>query len=70
MIQLVWENADIREIYPGMPCKYVFMKGTKLTELEGVILYCHAIVKMEQAGITSKAHRTHCAIGIFVNWLE
>lgn len=69
-IQVVWENCDIREIYPGMPCKYVFMKNDTLTELEGVILYCHGVVRMEQEGITSKAHKSQCIVGLFVKKLE
>lgn len=40
-IDLVWENSDISLIYPGMPCKYVYMSQGKPISLKGTILFVH-----------------------------
>lgn len=40
-IDLVWENADEELIYPGMPCKYIYLSQGEVLELKGQILFAH-----------------------------
>lgn len=69
-LDLVWENADIREIYPGMPCKYVFMVDNVLKEVKGVVLFCHGVAQMENKGVSDNVHRMHCQITLFVEQID
>lgn len=40
-IDILWENADDELIYPGMPCKYVYLSQGQAIELKGEVLFCH-----------------------------
>lgn len=66
-LALIWENADIREIYPGMPCKYITMVEDKVKEFEGIVLFCHGISHMENKGVMDRAYRMQCQITLFVD---
>lgn len=40
-VDLVWENSEASLIYPGMPCKYVYMSQGKPISLKGTVLFVH-----------------------------
>ena len=63
----VWENADYTEIYPGMPCKLVYMADNTTVELNGVILFNHILIQTAGQGINAKAHTATCNITMFVS---
>lgn len=62
-IDLVWENADPELIYPGMPCKYVYMSHGKAISLKGVVLFVHAFsARVEKQN--ASAFRMTCRVTI------
>lgn len=63
-IDFVWENADPELLYPGMPCKYVFMEDGKVIELQGTIVFVHATTQLQGQGISGKMYCTNCAVTI------
>lgn len=38
-IDAVWHNSDPSLLYPGMPCKYVYMTDKDIKEVNGVLLF-------------------------------
>lgn len=62
-IDLVWENADPELIYPGMPCKYLYLNQNKVVSLKGTILFVHAFsARVER--YNASAFRTTCRLSI------
>jgi hypothetical protein len=65
IVNLVWENSDPELLYPGMPCKYVFLDEGKVVELTGTIGQVQAITQLQ--GISSGASKmfmTNCAVSL------
>lgn len=63
-IDLVWENADPDMIYPGMPCKYIFLIKDKPVELKGIIAGIHCYISLQGNSIMDNIHRNTCAVSI------
>ena len=62
-VDLVWENANPELIYPGMPCKYVYISQDKPISLKGTVLFVHAFsARVEK--YNASAFRTTCRITI------
>jgi hypothetical protein len=61
-INVVWENCKLELLYPGMPCKYIFMSGDKLMELEGCILHVHGLITITGNVTISTKHSTTALI--------
>ena len=62
-LDLVWENAAPDLIYPGMPCKYVYLSQGKPVSLKGTILFVHALeARVERQNAST--YRTTCRISI------
>ena len=62
-LDLVWENANPDLIYPGMPCKYIYLSQGKAISLKGTILFVHAFTaRVERQN--AAAFRTTCRITI------
>ncbi len=63
-IDLVWENSDNSLLYPGMPCKFVFMDRNKLIELKGTILYTHTLITLQSKTVNDIVYKnvTHITI--------
>ena len=62
-IDLVWENSDPMLIYPGMPCKYIYLSQGKAISLKGTILFVHSFAaKVEK--YNASAFRMTCRISI------
>lgn len=67
-VDLVWQNALEDLVYPGMPCKYVFLEDDdRVTELTGTILYAHYLIQTETPGLASRSHSTTCQMTLHVN---
>jgi len=65
-VDVVWENSDPDLIYPGMPCKYVFMDKEEYKELKGIIVYkysCHSLVGRP---VVSSTYRTSTQVTIML----
>lgn len=69
-VNIVWENAQPDLIYPGMPCKYVFMSGGNYTELKGVVLGKYARSTLTGAAATSSSYRTSCTLGLCLEYFD
>lgn len=67
---IVWENAEPDLIYPGMPCKYVFMSGGNYSEIKGVVLGKYARSTLTGAAATSSSYRTSCTLGLCLEYFE
>lgn len=66
-IDFTWNNSNPSLIYPGMPCKYIYMEGKTMVQKEGVILFCHTVVQLQGQGVLSNAHLTSSKLTLFVN---
>ncbi len=62
-IDFVWENADPELLYPGMPCKYVYLSGGKPVSLKGTILFVHSYASRLEK-YKASAFRTTCRVTI------
>lgn len=63
-VDFVWENSDYELLYPGMPCKYVFMDKNKPVELKGIIVFVHALVSLQGQGISGNSYKNVCNVTI------
>lgn len=61
-VDVVWENGDIDLIYPGMPCKYVFLQVNKVIELKGTVLAAHSLTSVVGNSSTSTQYKTSLTI--------
>lgn len=69
IMDLVWDNANPGELYPGMPCKYTYMENDILRELYGVIHSVHVLVQLDGRGISSRSHITTAHVSLFLERL-
>lgn len=65
-IDLTWENADPDLIYPGMPCKYIFMMKDKKVELKGIISGIHILMSLQGKNFNSNTYKNVCALMLLV----
>jgi hypothetical protein len=63
-ISFQWDDPDTDIIYPGMPCKYIFINKDKLVELKGVVLFAHYLTASQGPGLSESVYRTTCYITI------
>lgn len=61
-VDVVWENADPELIYPGMPCKYIFLDNDKPITLRGTVGFVHALTQLQGEGMTGKTYMTNCTL--------
>lgn len=61
-VDLVWENSDPELIYPGMPCKFIYLDENKTIELTGTVGFAHTTVQRQGAGIQSSTFMTNTAL--------
>lgn len=64
-IKFTWYNCDPNLLYPGMPCKYVYLENNVVKEIHGIILFVHVSIDLEQKGVLGISYYTHCDITIF-----
>lgn len=64
-LRFTWYNANPNLIYPGMPCKFVYLVNDTVKEICGIILFVHISVDLEQKGVLGISYYTHCEITIF-----
>lgn len=61
----VWENANPDLLYPGMPCKVVYVEDGTMVELKGIIHHVHAFTSVQgQNALASNLYKNLCAVGI------
>lgn len=65
-LQMTWENSEETLIYPGMPVRVLYLEGTRVRRLEGVVAGAHHFVTGQGQGITIKRHKTNTALSLLV----
>lgn len=65
-VDLVWENANPDLIYPGMPCKYVFLENDEIRELKGSVVFCHVSIQSSTIGVTMNGFGVKCMLTLLV----
>jgi len=63
-IDLVWQNGNPDLIYPGMPCKYIYLDRDKIVELQGIIVFLHSYTAIQGQGINQNSYKTQCQLTI------
>lgn len=66
-IDLEWENSNMSLIYPGMPCKFIFLSKNKLVELKGTIVFLHNFTNLVGGTINDKIYLNKTAVSILVD---
>lgn len=65
-VDLVWENANPDLIYPGMPCKYMFLENDVTRELKGTVVFCHVVIQSNTIGVTMNGHGVKCVLSLLL----
>ena len=65
-VDIIWDYANPRLLYPGMPCKYVYLVKDKLMELKGNLLFVHSFAALEGSGLAAKLYRVKCQLTLSV----
>lgn len=69
-LDLEWENSDFSLLYPGMPCKYVFLQKEKIVELKGIIVFVHGLVSLQGNKASESTYRSTCSLTIVLDSLK
>lgn len=69
-LNVVWENSYPDYVYPGMPCKYIFMDGEEYRELKGVILGRYTVSNLIGGSVTSSTYRQATHLGVCLEYYE
>lgn len=69
-LNLVWENSEPDYVYPGMPCKYIFMDGGEYRELKGIILGRYTVKALIGPPITTNTYRQSTNLAIALEYYE
>ena len=70
LVTLAWENSDPDVVYPGMPCKYVYMDKGKYTETKGIIVKCNSVTQIQGNPMMDTPHRTMTNLQILIEPLS
>lgn len=65
-VTIEWLFSNPRLIYPGMPCKFVYMHGEDLMEVKGLVLNVESVTEIEGSPMMSTLYRTKTILSIFV----
>lgn len=65
-IDVVWDHANPKLLYPGMPCKYVYLVRDQVLELKGNLAFVHVYANQEGQGLAAKLYRTRCQLTLLV----
>lgn len=66
-IDFNWNNSRADLIYPGMPCKYVYMTPEGISEYLGVILSVHQYTSLQGNPSSSTTYKSTCAITVAIS---
>lgn len=62
----VWENANPRLLFPGMPVRWMYMENGEWVEQHGVLLGAHYFVQAPPKPLTSKRHMCTATLRVFL----
>lgn len=63
-IDFIWENCDYELLYPGMPCKYIFLDDEKPIELKGIVVFVQVLTELQGNGINGTVYKSKCTVTI------
>jgi hypothetical protein len=66
LVETLWENSDPGSIWPGMPLKFLYLKGNEVKELKGVVLGAHHFIQTYGQSVTDGRHICNTALQLFV----
>jgi hypothetical protein len=69
-LECVWNNGNINKIYPGMPCKFMYINNGEIKEARGIILLVHDSMSRPVGGFDSKEYSSKMVLGIVVEPFE
>lgn len=67
---LIWENSAPDLLYPGMPCKYVFLDQGEYREIRGVVLGKYSNTSILGAAVTSEVYKTSTHVGMCLEYYD
>lgn len=67
IITMVWENADIDFIKPGLPIIILYLDPEGIKKLRGVLLKAHVYTYVKGQAMMAGSHYTTVVMSIFVN---
>lgn len=62
---VVWENANPDLLFPGMPCKCLYLSQGEVVTIKGTVAFVHALSMRVEKG-NSSGYRTTCRISLSV----
>lgn len=57
-LDFIWENSNPDLLYPGMPCKYMFLDNGVVISLTGTVVFVQSLVELQGNGTVSNTYRT------------
>lgn len=66
-LDLNWNNSRADMIYPGMPCKYMYLSPDGVSEYMGVILSVHQYISLQGNPSSSSIYRASCSITLAIS---
>ncbi len=69
-VDMVWENANPDLLYPGMPCKYMYLEGNDVREVKAVVAFVHVIVQSTDPGIAVPGYSTKCMVTLLAEKID
>ena len=66
-IDLVWEYSDPALIYPGMPCKFVYLENNTIVTINGIIAYSHTVIAKATNTLQNTLFTRHTFITILAS---
>jgi len=69
-VNLVWENSAPDMLYPGMPCKYVFLDHGNYREIKGRVLGKYSVTSLLGAAVTSEVYKTSTHVGMCLEYYD
>lgn len=65
-MNVAWENSRSDLVYPGMPCKYVFMDKDEYIQRRGIVCGCYTVTTLVGPPTTSSTYRTSSHLSLLV----
>jgi hypothetical protein len=66
-IQVMWEASDDSLIYPGMPCKYMYLQDNIVEEIFGIVVNCHSVDQPTNHDVKATRFISRTALTLFIN---
>lgn len=66
IVSFVWQNANEKLMYPGMPCKYLYPKDDIIAELKGTVIGFDTVKERHGKGVLEKKFTTTSIVTLWV----